>query len=576
MAKKSDKSIGMKSIAGIIAFDLVKSSQKQTEDAYKIKATVQDVVTEAVTNLSIKEYTFNDTGDGFLISLLNQSSVKLIDFACLFFPLAESRLLPYSQNFRAGMDLGVVNLVYNPVSNRNEHFDQPGIRAARLEGAAQEGEILATDTVCEIFRPLYPGVFLTSPASVKCKDRKLLACPLQVKNLNMGYEQLRNYLLGLTDENILSIGKRNGILVVDDEPNLLELLQEYLTEHYPDCSVTIASDGKAALEMFEKGKFLVVVTDVFMPAVNGFDLTEKIVSQDEEVFVIVMSGYAKEDSIRSCYLSGGVAFLSKPLSLRELSEFIELLCRVRSAVLFRSLINQVSNKPYEFIDYLFKIREGFRSIVSRTEKSDDPVHGLLRHKGKQILNDFLEHIRLNQDITETEISVDSQLRKLNRLIGMTDIKNEGGKDYVSCQKTISDLTADLAKNYPKSHFTQIPMDVDIKVQKQLSGLLILVIAELVHNAVEASGGSGEITIETDYNRTFGKLVIKVSDNGPGLSKKLEKELFKREVSTKGLGRGLGLSLIYRSLSIYEGSIAYERNGKTTFIVELPYRDNIGV
>jgi|GEM_PF-1964016 PAS domain S-box-containing protein len=105
-------------------------------------------------------------------------------------------------------------------------------------------------------------------------------------------------------------GKR--VLVVDDETFLVDILTEMLVSY--DMKVTGMADSQQALEFVttKLSEVDVVLLDVVMPKINGYDLFAVIRKVDAKKPVIFMSGYAESDKIRECREQGLVGFLQKP------------------------------------------------------------------------------------------------------------------------------------------------------------------------------------------------------------------------------------------------------------------------
>ena len=115
------------------------------------------------------------------------------------------------------------------------------------------------------------------------------------------------------------------ILLVDDEPVLLEEISEYLEAG--GYIVTVAQDGQAALEVYRQsppGRFAVILTDLRMPGLTGYSLARSIIEQtrDEDAAeVIVITGHgvlATETEAPD----GIFAVVRKPLRLAQLSELV--------------------------------------------------------------------------------------------------------------------------------------------------------------------------------------------------------------------------------------------------------------
>ncbi|MDH5773302.1 MAG: response regulator, partial [Nitrospirota bacterium] len=84
------------------------------------------------------------------------------------------------------------------------------------------------------------------------------------------------------------------ILVVDDEPEMRQLLQDTLEEeHY---RVVVASDGQEALTHMESEKFLVILTDLRMKGMDGLGLLEQVVQKYPESNLIMMTAFGTVES----------------------------------------------------------------------------------------------------------------------------------------------------------------------------------------------------------------------------------------------------------------------------------------
>jgi DNA-binding response OmpR family regulator len=107
------------------------------------------------------------------------------------------------------------------------------------------------------------------------------------------------------------------ILMAEDDPNLGELLKEYLkAKNY---EVELATNGKDALNLFMKHKgFSICILDVMMPKMDGFSLAKEIRIQDPHIPIIFLTAKAmKEDTIKGFEI-GADDYLTKPFSMQEL------------------------------------------------------------------------------------------------------------------------------------------------------------------------------------------------------------------------------------------------------------------
>lgn len=107
------------------------------------------------------------------------------------------------------------------------------------------------------------------------------------------------------------------ILVVDDEKAILDIVSRYLArEGY---KVFAAANGKEALTFFQKESLDLIITDIMMPEMDGYDFIEQVLEKDEGTpFIFVSAKDQEKDKIFSLTL-GADDFITKPFSPRELT-----------------------------------------------------------------------------------------------------------------------------------------------------------------------------------------------------------------------------------------------------------------
>lgn len=109
---------------------------------------------------------------------------------------------------------------------------------------------------------------------------------------------------------------RSRLLVVDDEPEITEYLRLTLIDLGYD--VLTANTGEQALRHFEETPFDLVIVDLIMPGISGFDLMADLHNRDSSLPLIVLSGYDSRDMMREAMKHGAYDFLSKPINVEEL------------------------------------------------------------------------------------------------------------------------------------------------------------------------------------------------------------------------------------------------------------------
>lgn len=112
-----------------------------------------------------------------------------------------------------------------------------------------------------------------------------------------------------------------NILIVEDEAMMRNLLLKILeSEGY---KITLASSAAEALDKLECEKYDLLLSDVKMPGMNGFELLEKVKSQWNDMAVIVMTGYGDAYTIKEALMKGADEYLSKPFKSHEVSLIVE-------------------------------------------------------------------------------------------------------------------------------------------------------------------------------------------------------------------------------------------------------------
>lgn len=112
-----------------------------------------------------------------------------------------------------------------------------------------------------------------------------------------------------------------NVLYVEDDAITREALLEFLTEVTK--KVYTAEDGKEALKIYEKENIDVLITDIKMPEMNGFELIKKIREKDRDIPVIVTTAYDEVDYLVECIELGVNHFLLKPIETDKLYEILK-------------------------------------------------------------------------------------------------------------------------------------------------------------------------------------------------------------------------------------------------------------
>jgi two-component system, response regulator, stage 0 sporulation protein F len=111
--------------------------------------------------------------------------------------------------------------------------------------------------------------------------------------------------------------ERTGILIVEDDPDVLRVLRRLLQSMYQEREVMTAGNGNEALEQLAEHPIALVLTDYNMPEMNGLDLAIAIKSRMPEVRVVLITAFATSELERRAREVGVDFFLPKPFQLEE-------------------------------------------------------------------------------------------------------------------------------------------------------------------------------------------------------------------------------------------------------------------
>jgi len=118
-----------------------------------------------------------------------------------------------------------------------------------------------------------------------------------------------------------------NVLLVDDDRAMLLALQEGFARYGDSFSVLLAGDGVEALEYLKRQPVSLVVTDLKMPRVDGFELLATIITNFPDIPVIIITGYSTPEMERLARKGGAVAFVAKPFRIDNLARRIVSMLR---------------------------------------------------------------------------------------------------------------------------------------------------------------------------------------------------------------------------------------------------------
>lgn len=111
------------------------------------------------------------------------------------------------------------------------------------------------------------------------------------------------------------------ILVVDDDENIREMLEDFL--NLEGHKTVLAKDGEEALKIFSEQDFDMVITDLGMPGMSGWEVNKQIKQKKPEIPVVIITGWGAQLSAEELKKNNVDRILSKPFNLDKFKQMIE-------------------------------------------------------------------------------------------------------------------------------------------------------------------------------------------------------------------------------------------------------------
>lgn len=163
------------------------------------------------------------------------------------------------------------------------------------------------------------------------------------------------------------------ILLLEDDPILSEIIEEFLVEH--GLHVKLFYDGKTALDAIFEHKFDLLLLDINVPSLNGFELLKEIKNARITTPVIFITSLDQISDVKKGFALGAEDYLKKPFDLEE------LLVRIERT---KKLHNIDTNERITLTNDLFFDPSNYEIITPETSYK-------LRKKEAQLLEYFLKH-----------------------------------------------------------------------------------------------------------------------------------------------------------------------------------------
>jgi two-component system, NtrC family, sensor kinase len=412
-----------------------------------------------------------------------------------------------------------------------------------------------------------------------------------------------------------------AVLIVDDvEANLTAM--EALLEGM-DCQVVLAKSGNTALRQLLRRQFAVMLLDVQMPEMDGFEVASHVNQNPatRDVPIVFLTAMNENDgSMLKGYGSGAVDFLFKPINpviLRgKVRVFLDLFRARQKLAESREALEQTNRELTLLAQAKAELADQFRAanieLASAYHDLTTTQSQLVQAAKMASLGELVAGIahEINNPLAFVQSHLQTARRSLAELEpSLPALAEPASKNWVRAQNRLSEMNLGLERmaelviklrtfsrldEGAVKHVSvrecvesvlmmsrhrfgdRIEVHTEYGEPDELecySGLLNQAIMNLVSNAIDAMPDRGSLVIVTGPKG--GRYEISVADTGTGIPKELRHKVCEPFFTTKppGQGTGLGLSLTYSIVQKHGGTLDIDDNGErgTRMTIRLPLR-----
>jgi signal transduction histidine kinase len=359
-----------------------------------------------------------------------------------------------------------------------------------------------------------------------------------------------------------------NILIVDDRPENIIAIHAVLNS--PNYTLVEARSGEEALKQLLDKDFALILMDVQMPGLSGFEtamLIKKRKRSECIPIIFITASVTEESASDEGYRIGGIDFIFKPFkpeALRAKVEFFASFYRANKKSQKQLELEKELHQVIEVVSHDLKNPLGSikinHQLLSKTMESGDKekVYDLLKKKLPVLNNATRSMQTLIEDLLDLAKFEGAQVALEKNPHSLNEIAEEVIEillPYAESQglKIINNLEKNLIAICDKERIKQV-------------------FANLISNAIKFSETGGQVIVDGKHSNS--KIVVTVTDTGVGIDPKDMPHIFERYWQANPIGKkgsGLGLSITKWIIEAHKGKIWLESSlGKgSTFHFEIP-------
>ncbi len=374
---------------------------------------------------------------------------------------------------------------------------------------------------------------------------------------------------------------KHKILVVDDIAKNIQIIGNILLGEKYD--VSFALSGEDAIKLVHKEKFDLILLDIIMPGMNGFEVCTKIKSDPEtnNIPIIFLTAKSDTDSIVKGFKIGGQDYLTKPFNEDE------LLARVNTQLQLKSQQEQLKSINEE-LEVKVKRRtfelEQANKKLALLDNAKNTFLKLINHELRtplNAINGFIEILYPSLKSTEHKESINYLKKSSDRLIDLSDTAllitelQLGQYSYqfkdVLINQLVDDIFIIISERVIEKNITiRKKFDTDNLHISCDYELIKNCIKKILINAIAFSGNNSEIILNSWKNKN--EICFEIIDNGPGFSEDNFSNFFeffqKDEINFNKEGFGLGLATVKLIMDIHGGRVNIKNRDEGGAVVQL--------